>query len=529
MFRILADTNIWINIVEDPNQFQLLDVLELLVQKGVVQLVVPSTVLHEFHALRDGAAMKCAKSMSSHLQAVRDVVLYEGGDPNTVRLVLEHLQHVDQRSDARVRTAELVLRRIDAQLKAVQAIEPSQDVQLACFLRARKYLAPFHNVSNAINDAIIMETYAECIRTQPPASDQRYLFVSNDYKAFSAASESRKVPHGDYDCFDNVHSCFFNSLDDAIDHMKKSEEVANLLANWTRKRSTVADLARRYNEDFPGNGLFHTLRRFQRVPLGTRVASSLTPKDIVDYCKLRATEKVVASTIRHDIVMLRIMLRHAIDEWHEDVALDALDAANAYIDKLPSREAARAMGRAPTEEECARILNYYKNRKPDPRRKIPMRELIEFSLATGRRISEICALRWDQISTDFHSCQFNADEEEVTLPVDATAVLQRLPKYDIGFVFCKPPGRKQQKAEAVDEHSVSKNFRDVIVKLKIRGVQLDSLRKLTQIRMFDAGDGPNEVSMLTGRKDVTGLAREYREHQEKKKRAALGRKARTVA
>jgi integrase len=212
------------------------------------------------------------------------------------------------------------------------------------------------------------------------------------------------------------------------------------------------------------------------------------------------------------------LLRHATDEWHEDVALHALDAANPYIDKLPSSEASRVLGRAPTEAEYARILNFYKNRKPDPRRKIPMVDLIEFSIATGRRISEICALRWDQVSADFRSCKFNLDEEEVTLPVDATAVLQRLPKSDSGPVFCKPPGGKVLTALPVDEHSVSTNFRKIVKgTLKIRDVNLDTLRKLTQTRMFDAGQGPNEVSMLTGRKDVTGLAREYREHQEKKR------------
>lgn len=67
MIKVLADTNIWIPLIEDPNEFPLIEIVEKLVHKGVIQLIVPTAVLTEFSNLRENAALKCAKSLNSHI------------------------------------------------------------------------------------------------------------------------------------------------------------------------------------------------------------------------------------------------------------------------------------------------------------------------------------------------------------------------------------------------------------------------------------------------------------------------------
>lgn len=69
MFNILIDTSVWLDLAEDQKQ-PLLSVVEGLIEDGLINVIVPGTVITEFRKNRDRVAKSSAKSLSTHFQLV---------------------------------------------------------------------------------------------------------------------------------------------------------------------------------------------------------------------------------------------------------------------------------------------------------------------------------------------------------------------------------------------------------------------------------------------------------------------------
>lgn len=80
MFNILIDTSVWLSLAEDPKQMPLLDLLVGLLSGGRMNILVPRTVLNEFHANRARVAKTSAKSLSTHFNLVKEAIRRIGGE-----------------------------------------------------------------------------------------------------------------------------------------------------------------------------------------------------------------------------------------------------------------------------------------------------------------------------------------------------------------------------------------------------------------------------------------------------------------
>jgi hypothetical protein len=163
---MLIDTCVWLDLAKDQKQAPVLGVLEEMVRLGMVTLIVPRVVLDEFRRNRDRIAKESAKSLSAHFRLVKDAVGKIGGDKRRMRLVLAHLDDVDHKIPIIGGTAVNTLNRIERLLKASPIIEPCEAVTFRAAQRAIEKRAPFHRDRNAMADAIIIETFSECVRAE---------------------------------------------------------------------------------------------------------------------------------------------------------------------------------------------------------------------------------------------------------------------------------------------------------------------------------------------------------------------------
>lgn len=91
MFNVLIDTSVWLDLAEDQNQTPLLSVVEDLIKDGLMNLIVPSTVITEFRKNRNRVAKSSAKSLSTHFEFVKDAIRKAATaglacrQPNTIR------------------------------------------------------------------------------------------------------------------------------------------------------------------------------------------------------------------------------------------------------------------------------------------------------------------------------------------------------------------------------------------------------------------------------------------------------------
>lgn len=216
MFKMLIDTCVWLDLAKDPRQLPLLAVVEEMVKGGMVSLIVPRLVLDEFRRNRERIAKESAKSLSAHFRLVKDAVGRIGGDKRKMQVVLAHLDDVDHKIPIVGGVAAEALDRIEKLLIASAIIEPCEAVTLRAAQRAIEKKAPFRRDKNAMADAILIETYAECLHDKT-ASGSRFAFVTHNKNDFSIENGNHKIPHPDFaGLFSRIKSLYFINLPEAL-------------------------------------------------------------------------------------------------------------------------------------------------------------------------------------------------------------------------------------------------------------------------------------------------------------------------
>ncbi|NPT54347.1 PIN domain-containing protein [Paraburkholderia elongata] len=216
MFNVLIDTSVWLDLAADAKQTPLLDLLESLLSDGRVTLLVPRIVVDEFHKNRDRVAKSSAKSLSSHFDQVKSAIRKADGDKRQKGRVLDYLSDLDHRIPILGGAAESILARIAAILSASTVIEASDTAKLRAADRALHRKAPCHENKNSMADAVLIETYFECVRTMSGAG-QRFAFVTHNKHDFSIVNGNQKLPHADLAAsFSKIKSMYFINLAECL-------------------------------------------------------------------------------------------------------------------------------------------------------------------------------------------------------------------------------------------------------------------------------------------------------------------------
>jgi hypothetical protein len=216
MFRILIDTCVWLDLAKDPKQHPVLGVVEQMVRQKLITLIVPTLVLDEFQRNRERIAKESARSLSTHFKLVKEAVRKAGRDKRRTKAVLAHLDDVDHTIPIVGGAAASVLDRIEKLLTAEPTIDPSHSVKLRAAERAINRKAPFHHDKNSMADALIIETYDECVRNKRLAGE-RFAFVTHNKADFSAENGHHKLPHTHLDgIFSRIKSLYFINLPEAL-------------------------------------------------------------------------------------------------------------------------------------------------------------------------------------------------------------------------------------------------------------------------------------------------------------------------
>src|SRR5216684_2230647 len=243
MFRMLIDTCVWLDLAKDPRRVPVLGVVEEMVKLGMVTLIVPRIVLDEFRRNRERIAKESAKSLSSHFRLVKDAVGKIGGDKRRMRVVLSHLDDVSHKIPIVGGTAANTLDRIEKLLTTSPSIEPTDAAKLRAAQRAIDKRAPFHRDRNSMADALIIETYAECVNAKA-ASGTRFAFVTHNKSDFSMVNGNERLPNADIaDYFSRIKSLYFINLAELLRRIEPSlvTEVMFELS-WTQEPRGLSEI-----------------------------------------------------------------------------------------------------------------------------------------------------------------------------------------------------------------------------------------------------------------------------------------------
>lgn len=199
MVKILVDTCVWLDLAKQHDQVHFVKVIEGFVDAGIIELLVPETIVREFDSNRARIVRDSNKGLSSIIKRAKEVV-------STIDGRKSHQDMIDKLDDVNFKIPGLqesslhTINAIDRLLKKGRIIRPSNSTILKAANRAINKKAPFHRNKNSMNDAVIIEAYGECVASASTETD-RFVFVTHNYSDFSLQNGNANEPHQDFDEF----------------------------------------------------------------------------------------------------------------------------------------------------------------------------------------------------------------------------------------------------------------------------------------------------------------------------------------
>jgi PIN domain len=219
MYKILIDTCVWLDLAKDSSQVYLISVLEDLIGSGELTLIVPEIIVIEFDRNKKRIIDESHQSLSSNIKRVKDLVS-KVTDPKKAGIVLQELNEVDFKLPKMGEAVLDSLSRIEQLIKSSSMIPTSNDVLIKAAKRGVEVLKPFQAKKNSINDAIIIETYFECVQEEK-SKGCKFSFVTHNKLDFSAMNENEKNPHSDFkNIFSKIKSRYYIKLAEALKHIQ---------------------------------------------------------------------------------------------------------------------------------------------------------------------------------------------------------------------------------------------------------------------------------------------------------------------
>ncbi|MEO6837283.1 MAG: PIN domain-containing protein [Ginsengibacter sp.] len=219
MYKILIDTCVWLDLAKDPNQVHLISVLEDLIQSGEIILIVPEIIVTEFNRNKDRIVKESHQSLSGNIKRVKDLV-YKVSNPKKAKLILNELSEVDFKLPKMGEAVLDSVLRIEKIIKTSLIIPTSNDVLIRAAKRGVNVSKPFQAKKNSINDAIIIETYFECLQDKSNKG-WKFLFITHNKNDFSAINQNEKKPHPDLQgIFSKIKSRYYIKLSEALKHIQ---------------------------------------------------------------------------------------------------------------------------------------------------------------------------------------------------------------------------------------------------------------------------------------------------------------------
>ena len=243
-------------------------------------------------------------------------------------------------------------------------------------------------------------------------------------------------------------------------------------------------------------------------PLASKLAAQLDHEDILAYARARKLKGVGPATVGQDLIYLRGVLAMAKPAFGlEAVSARPIDEVLPLLRQLGLVGPSGKRDRRPTGEELKRLYAHFEGQTAHHSTKIPMRDLCEYAIWTGKRESEICRVRWadldpagrvtTQILRDMkHPRHKIGNDFRYPLLGEAYDIVSRQPKLD-------------ERIFPFKANSVSQRFTYACRVLKIEHLHFHDLRREAASRLFEEGYVPHEVAQVTGHKSLDTLWQVY--------------------
>lgn len=261
---------------------------------------------------------------------------------------------------------------------------------------------------------------------------------------------------------------------------------------------------------------WYSLKAIARRPIGQMVAADLKRGDIIEYAKQRR-QTVCPSTVNQDLSYLTVVLKYAGSAWDdcENVSAAPIEAAKVVMLKYQLIGKSVPRKRVPSDEEVAKLLDYYTEHKG---RKLRMPDVIAFGLASTRRRGEICRMTWGDIDWDRkdehgnptpmymvrdikHPQKKRGNHRWFPLFPELAAIIKRQPRLD--------PNDPAERVFPFVPESVSQSYICAKKACGITNLRLHDNRRAAITMWLGILKNPHQVKLISGHETTHILERVY--------------------
>ena len=251
--------------------------------------------------------------------------------------------------------------------------------------------------------------------------------------------------------------------------------------------------------------------------LGTRRLSELRTVTYLDFAKQREESGAGPATILQDLSYIGTVLRHGgallAAESATAVALMALQGARLTLGHAGRVGRPEERSRRPTDAELNALFAEWARQ---PRRTIPMVDVVLFAISTAMRLGEIINLKWSDLDEPArtivirarkHPTKKSSNDQQVPLMagparlngdvIDPLAIMLRQPS----------AAERNGRIFPYAANSVSAAFTRAVTATKIGDLHFHDLRHDGASRLFEAGFSIEQVALVTGHRDWNMLRR----------------------
>lgn len=240
-----------------------------------------------------------------------------------------------------------------------------------------------------------------------------------------------------------------------------------------------------------------------KAKLGSRTVARLTSRDIVEHFQERHAQGAGAVVISAQAGYLVGVLRVARTLWHLDVPLQAAEDARAALARVGMVGRSVRRDRRVTDEEIAALLEHFAKQKSI----VPMGDMLQFCLASGMRISEVCRLEWRDLNKTAKTIVIRNRKH----PRDKIGNDQLVPLLDAtgfdAFAIVERQTKSSPRIFPYNSRTVSAYVTDAVAELKLGDLHLHDIRHEAISRLFEAGYRIEQVALVSGHRSWTMLKR----------------------
>jgi integrase len=294
------------------------------------------------------------------------------------------------------------------------------------------------------------------------------------------------------------------------DLIEKSISQGQDFSNNHTSLLLLRDLLEKYLSDEHvdmGRSKRYSLEAIKEFDIANTKLFNLKPKHIVDFCKERKSGGASPATIACDISHIRAVLRSAKALYEIDVNTSSIVEAMPTLRILGLIGKSNIRTRRPSKVEIKKLKNGLTTRQDHTYSTIPFTDILDFSILSCMRISEVCSIVWDDLNTE-ESWVWVRNRKD---PRKKIGNHMKVPLLGgaLKIALRQKRDKKDNRIFPYNPRSITAGFQRVRNELKIQDLRYHDLRREGASRLFELGYSVDQVAQVTGHKDLNTLWRIY--------------------